>query len=173
MKMINIPIKKLHADAVIPFYARQGDAGMDLVSVADVTILPGETAIIPTGLAMGIPPGYEIQIRPRSGMSAKTKLRIANSPGTIDSNYRGEIGIICDNIAEEFVQAEMKFDGGMLTVEDEQPQNVIHIKKGDRIAQAVLAEVPTAVFEEVDDLDETNRGADGYGSSGSRMGDLS
>lgn len=169
MKTINIPIKKLHPDAVIPFYARQGDAGMDLVAVQDVTIEPGSTKIIPTGLAMAIPPGYELQIRPRSGLSANTRIRVANSPGTIDSNYRGEIGVIIDNIAPKEYQIEMDFDDIGCLVPLEHQIRAITINKGDRIAQAVLAEVPQAIFQEVDDLDETNRGAAGYGSSGSSV----
>jgi len=93
---------------------------------------------------MAVPKGFELQIRPRSGMSAKTKLRVANSPGTVDSGYRGEIGIIMENIGDE----------------------VINVSAGDRIAQGVIGIVPAASFVEVGELDETERGAGGYGSTG-------
>lgn len=172
MKQIPIKVKKTHPDAVLPFYARQGDAGMDLVAVEDAVIYPGDSATISTGLAMAIPEGYELQIRPRSGMSAKTKLRISNSPGTIDSNFRGTIGILVDNIAQTSYQLEISFDDGTGLVEDvdlDTREELTWIYKGDRIAQAVLNEVPTAVLEEVDELDETVRGANGFGSSGSSV----
>lgn len=143
-KRIDIQIVKSNPDAVIPTYAHDGDAGMDVYAPSEVTIPAGETVIVPTGLKVAIPIGYEIQVRSRSGMAAKTKLRIANGVGTIDSNYRGEIGVIFDNIGSEDYT----------------------INKGDRIAQLVLNEVPIANFIEVDELDDTNRGEGGFGSSG-------
>ena len=141
---IPISVVKLHEDAVIPTYGTSGAAGFDFYSVSDVTVEAGQTAIIKTGLAMAICEGFEIQVRPRSGMSAKTKIRVANSPGTIDSDYRGEIGIIVDNTGTEAYE--------------------IHV--GDRIAQGVLSIVPQASFVSVNSLDETERGAGGYGSTG-------
>jgi len=131
----------------LPSYAKHGDAGMDLRSVDSVVIKPGEKQILNTGLRVEIPYGYEIQIRPRSGLSNKTKLRVANAPGTIDHAYRGLIGVIMDNIGTE----------------DE------HIKAGDRIAQAVLAVVPRLEWEPVvnaDELSTTDRGEGGFGSTG-------
>lgn len=139
-----LKIKKLHEDAVIPKYNLAGDAGFDLSALESIVILPGQTHLVKTGLAFGIPVGFEVQIRPRSGLSLKTKLRVSNSPGTIDSNYSGEICIIMDNIG-----------------------SVPHfITKGDRIAQAVLCPVATAEFEVVEELGDTNRGSNGFGHSG-------
>lgn len=130
-----------------PEYAKVGDAGMDIRASEPVCVYPGETKIIKTGLYVAIPTGYELQVRPRSGMSAKTNIRIANTPGTIDSNYRGEIGIIVDNTGnDEYV-----------------------ISVGDRIAQLVLNTVPAIRWcpvENVEALGETNRGAGGFGSTG-------
>lgn len=166
---IAVKVKRLHADAVIPRYARDLDAGFDLVSLEDVIIPPGETAKIKTGLAFALPAGYELQVRPRSGISAKTKLRVSNSPGTIDAGYRGEVCILIDNIRTEKGSA-----GGMcldtsdqtVAVGGEVDRHAYLIRKGERIAQGVLCEVPLAHFEEADELDETERGAGGFGSSG-------
>lgn len=130
-----------------PEYAQIGDAGMDIRASEPAIIYPGETKIVKTGLYVAIPKGYEIQVRPRSGMSAKTNIRISNAPGTIDSNYRGEIGVIVDN-----------------TGNDE-----YYINVGDRIAQLVLNKVPTIRWQSVENIEalgETNRGAGGFGSTG-------
>jgi len=140
--MININIKKIHPDAIIPQYQTAGSAGFDLHAISEILIPKQSTVLVPTGLCFEIPVGYELQIRPRSGMSLKTNLRIANSPGTIDSDYRGEVCIICTNTA----------DNGSH-----------HIKKHERIAQAVLAKVEQAVFITVDELTETTRGEGGFG----------
>lgn len=150
---MKVKIKKLHPDATIPKYATGGAAGFDLVAIEDVTIFPGRTALIKTGLAVEIEEGYEMQIRPRSGTSLKTSLRIANSPGTIDSDYRGEVGIIATNIATE-----------SYSVISVAPP--IIIKKGDRIAQGVIAPVIRADFVLVEELSDTNRGEGGFGSTG-------
>lgn len=147
---VRVRVKKLQDDVALPKYARKGDAGFDLVAANDVIIEPGETIAVPTGLAFAVPEGYEIQVRPRSGLSLNTRLRVANAPGTIDSGYRGELAVLLSN--EDFIE-----DGGLTVI----------IRKGDRIAQGVLAEVPTASFEEVDELDETERGSKGFGSTGS------
>lgn len=142
-----VKVKRLRADAVIPEYATPGAAGFDLTAVEDVAIAPGETKLVPTGIAVEIPWGYEMQIRPRSGFSLKTPLRIANAPGTIDSDFRGEVKIIVTNTSEN---------------------KGFYIKKGDRIAQGVIAPVMRAVLEEADDLSETDRGDGGFGSTGVR-----
>ncbi len=144
---MNIKVKCLDAGAVIPRYAKPGDAGFDLVSVDFVWLKPGESAVVSTGLAFEIPEGYEMQIRPRSGLSAKTKLRVSNAPGTIDSGYRGEIKVLIDNISTE---------------------DSFTIGVGDRIAQGVIAPVFHASFTEVDELSETERGDKGFGSTGVR-----
>lgn len=147
---VNVKVKKLHPDAVIPKYAHEGDAGFDLVAVEDTVIEPGETKLVPLGLAFEIPQGYEIQIRPRSGLSLKTKLRQSNCVGTIDAGYRGEVKAMFDNTDKDLYTG------------------VIKINKGDRIAQGVLNKVPQAQFIEVYELNESERGEGGFGSSGVR-----
>jgi dUTP pyrophosphatase len=166
-----IPVKvmRLHEDAVIPRYAKALDAGFDLVAVEDVIIAPGETAKIKTGLAFALPDGYELQVRPRSGISAKTKLRVSNAPGTIDAGYRGEVCILMDNIkTESGVKGLECFNTSeqVIPVEHSVDRHSYIIRKGERIAQGVLCAVPLARFQEVSELDETERGAGGFGSSG-------
>jgi dUTP pyrophosphatase len=182
---VNVKIKRLHPDAVIPRYAHEGDAGFDLVAIEDTIIEPGETKLVRTGLAISLPPNYELQIRPRSGISLRTKLRVANAPGTVDAGFRGEIGVIVDNIADKYVKFHVNeygvyeitdtargnvFDVSGSPVESisfgKYPHNTYIIRKGDRIAQAVIKPVEQAHFIEVDELDETERGANGFGSSG-------
>lgn len=141
---MKLKVKKLHPNAVIPKYSTTGAAGFDLVAIRDTYLYPGMTTLIDTGLSFEVPVGYELQIRPRSGMSAKTKIRVANSPGTIDSDFRGEVKVILDNTG----------NGGY------------QIKIGDRIAQAVLVPVVQAEFEEVEELEQTERGEGGFGSTG-------
>ena len=144
-RIIRIPIELCHENAKIPTYANDGDAGCDVYALADYTLEPHTTTIIPTGLKVAIPHGYEIQVRPRSGMSAKTKVRVANSPGTIDSGYRNEIGIIFDNIGD----------------------HPFYIVKGQRIAQLVLNEIPTASFYQVSNISEIEGDRKGgFGSTG-------
>jgi dUTP pyrophosphatase len=154
---IGIKIKKLHPDAVIPTYGSEGAAGFDLYAIEDVILIPGETKLIKTGLAMQIPFGYEVQVRPRSGMSLKTNFRVANAPGTIDSDYRGECCVIGHHVSQS---DKLKNSGNFLKI---QP---IEIKKGDRIAQGVLNKVPQAFFEVVEELDSTDRGVNGFGHTG-------
>lgn len=173
-RIIPIPIEKCHADAKVPVYAHSGDAGLDVYTVEDVTIHPGQTVIVPTGLKCALPLGYELQVRPRSGLSVKTPLRVANAPGTIDSNYRGEIGIIVTNttpaikdiqqhpIIDEHGKIQYFAVDAILYGED------YTIPKGTRIAQLVLSEVPSVSFYEVDSVMEvpSERGEKGFGSSG-------
>lgn len=142
----NVPIELCHSNAKLPTYAHETDAGFDIYLPEDFTIKAGEFGkIAKTGLKMAIPYGYELQIRPRSGNSVKTTLRIANAPGTIDSGYRDEIGIICDNIGT----TDLEF------------------KAGDRIAQGVLSQVPQANFQLIEDITTVagNRNG-GFGSTG-------
>ncbi|HDR8110433.1 TPA: dUTP diphosphatase [Bacillus cereus] len=137
-------------DVELPKYAKPGDSGFDLVAAEDTIIWPGETKVVPTGLAFEIPPGYELQVRPRSGISRNTKLRVIL--GTVDSGFRGEVGVIVDN-TERNLGTNMK----------------AHIiERGTRIAQGVIAPVETAHFVEVDELSESERGTRGFGSSGIR-----
>jgi dUTP pyrophosphatase len=144
-----IKFVKTHTDATLPFYATVGAAGADLYAVLDdgaetLTIGPLARAIVSTGMRIEIPDGYEVQVRPRSGLAAKNGVTVLNAPGTIDSDYRGEIGVILINLGEDdFV-----------------------IRTGDRIAQIVVAPVSQAKFEWVNDLTETARGEGGYGSTG-------
>ena len=130
----------------LPFYATKGSAGMDVYSNEELELEPLSTTIVKTGLFVKIPEGYEIQVRPRSGLSAKSSLRIANSPGTIDSDYLGEIGIIVDNTSQTFSYT---------------------VKKGERIAQLVLKKVEQIEWEEVEEFFETTeRNTGGFGSTG-------
>lgn len=171
---MNIKIKRLNADAVIPKYAHEGDAGFDLVATEDTIVEPGETVKVPTGLAFEIPPGYEMQVRPRSGVTLKTKLRI--QLGTVDACYRGEIGVIVDNIAprESYgIGYYIGIDGEPRTDIDgyEGYCDTYIIRKGDRIAQAIIAPVAHATFIEVDSLGDTDRGDGGFGSTGVKEGE--
>ncbi|HDR4393240.1 deoxyuridine 5'-triphosphate nucleotidohydrolase [Bacillus sp. FSL W8-0519] len=166
---LRVKIKRVK-DVELPKYAREFDAGFDLVAAEDVIINPGETKVIPTGLAFEIPPGYEMQIRPRSGMSRKTKIRVVL--GTIDSGYRGEVGVIVDNVSLIEYASMPRFNAGILAGDNDfaitKPvkYEVIKISKGDRIAQGVIAPVITAHFDEVDELSDSERGKGGFGSTG-------
>ena len=162
--MIDIHIEKCREDAKLPSYAHDGDAGMDLYAAEDVIIEPGRTALVPVGIKLAIPYGYEVQIRPRSGVSLKTPLRIPNAPGTIDCGYRDEVNVIVYNdsfMVEEEVSEPLTLDS----------KGCIHgtykIRKGDRIAQMVVAKVEYASLDVVDSVADigTNRGG-GFGSSG-------
>ena len=146
MKEVTVYIEICREGINLPKYQNLFDAGMDVAAAEDVKLFPWKTVVVPTGLKMAIPEGYEIQVRPRSGLSLKTPLRIANAPGTIDTFYRDEVGIIVTNTDGTFY----------------------HIKKGDRIAQIVLNEVPRIKWEQVNDITsiEGNRNG-GFGSTGS------
>ena len=169
MDKLNVKIKRLHKDAVIPKYAHAGDSGFDLVAIDDVVVEPGSTVKVPTGLAFEIPEGYELQIRPRSGITSKTKLRV--QLGTVDAGYRAEVSVIVDNTAENAYENVAQYlthvDGiDYRTSGDLYPNDTYLIRKGDRIAQGVIAPVAHATFMEVDKLEESDRGANGFGSSG-------
>ena len=146
--MIKILIKRLSEQVSLPKYETVGSSGMDLSANIDakINIEPGKTAIIPTGLALSIPTGFEVQIRPRSGLAAKQKISVLNTPGTIDSDYRGEIKVILINLSQESFKVE----------------------KGLRIAQMVVCPVVQAQLKEVNDLSETGRGEGGFGSTGTK-----
>ena len=141
---MKLKIKKLNNEAIIPAYQTKEAAGFDLHSIEDVVINPGERKLIGTGLAFEIEYGYEVQIRPRSGLAYKHGIIVLNTPGTIDSDYRGEIKVLLINLGNE------EFE----------------IKKGERIAQAVVAPVIQAEIVEVDALSDTQRGSGGFGSTG-------
>ncbi|MCG8492545.1 MAG: dUTP diphosphatase [Sneathiellales bacterium] len=153
MSSVSVKLTRLpHGEGLpLPSYETADSAGMDLrAAVAEaITIEPGKRALVPTGLKMALPRGYEAQIRPRSGLALKKGITLPNTPGTIDADYRGELGIILMNLGEEpFV-----------------------IERGDRIAQMVVAPVTVATWVEVDDLDETERGEGGFGSTGVAAGE--
>lgn len=166
-RIVPVAISYCHSDAKQPKYARAGDAGMDVYAVEDEIILPGETKLIPTGIKVAIPLGYELQVRPRSGQSVKTKLRVANSPGTIDANYRDEIKIIIENIEPKVIDINtMTFADGNVVLTKEYGRDFT-IEKGQRIAQLVLKEQPTCLFYEVDDVKEIGFDrASGFGGTG-------
>lgn len=143
---VKVEVKRLPHGAGLPLpaYATTGAAGMDVVSAEDVTLAPGARHAVATGLALAIPAGFEVQVRPRSGLALKHGITVPNTPGTIDSDYRGELKVILINHGHEpFV-----------------------IARGDRVAQLVLAPVVQAVWDEVAELDTTARGAGGFGSTG-------
>lgn len=156
---MKICIKKLHPDAVVPKYATNGSSGFDLVALQDVFLNPGETKLVKTGLAIDVGTGYEMQVRPRSGLSLKTPLRVSNSPGTVDSDFRGEVCVIMTNTDTVYGQSA----AGETRREFE---TFYTIKKGDRIAQGVICPVVQADIEVVDYLNDTDRGSGGFGSTG-------
>lgn len=164
-KNILIPIEHCREGTKTPTYAHLTDSGMDVYALEDITIAPGETKLIPTGLKVAIPAGYELQVRPKSGRCLKTKLRIANTPGTIDAGYRDEIGIIVDNIEPFIKEAKMDETGRLYEVLFGSSYT---IGKGEKFAQLVLCEVPKAVFypvESVKAIENDGRNG-GFGSTG-------
>ena len=141
---MEIKIQKIHPDAIIPKYAHEGDSGMDLYSIEERTLPSMARTLMPTGIRIALPKGYEAQVRPRSGLALKKGISIINTPGTIDSGYRGDVGVILINHSKETVT----------------------IDKGERIAQIVIQKVECAKITEVESLDETERGQNGFGSTG-------
>ena len=141
---MELKILKLNPAAIIPNYAHPGDAGLDLFAIEDTEILPGEARLIKTGIAIALPPGYEAQIRPRSGLALKHSITVLNSPGTIDAGYRGEIGVILINHGK----------------------NAFSIVPGMKIAQMVICSVIQAQVTVVEELNATTRGSGGFGSTG-------
>ena len=165
---VNIPIELCNSEAKLPTYANAGDAGLDVYALEDYTILPGETKLIPTGIKVAIPYGYELQVRPKSGRALKTKLRIANTPGTIDSGYRDEVKVIIENIEAPIKEIKYDFDEkGNIIIKSILHGQPYYINKGEKFAQLVLAKVSTANFVQVENIGqiEGNRGG-GFGSTG-------
>jgi dUTP pyrophosphatase len=141
---VKIEFTRLHPFAEAPKFARHGDAGADITTVEDFVLEPGKRAIVPTGIAIALPDGYAAFVHPRSGLAANYGISVVNAPGTIDSGYRGEVKVILINLGEVAVK--------------------FHV--GDRIAQLVIQKHEMPVFEMVDSLDETERGSNGFGSTG-------
>lgn len=142
---IVLPIKRLDPSVELPSYAYEGDAGLDLRSNEDVTLEPLERRLVSTGLAVAIPDGYAGFVQPRSGLALREGLSMANTPGLIDAHYRGELKVCAINL---------------------DAKKPVHIERGERIAQLVIQKVPAVCLREVSELDETDRGSGGFGSSG-------
>ncbi|MCL2091013.1 MAG: dUTP diphosphatase [Micrococcales bacterium] len=142
---VTVLLRRLDPDLPAPAYARTGDAGADLVTAVDITLAPGQRVTVPTGVALALPAGWVGLVHPRSGLAARHGLTVVNAPGTVDSGYRGEIKVT------------------LLNTDAAEP---VVLRRGDRIAQLVVQRVAQARFEEVAALPESERGADGFGSSG-------
>jgi dUTP pyrophosphatase len=142
---VEVLLTRLDPGVPVPSYARPGDAGADLVTTSDVVIPPGERTVVGTGVAIALPEGYAAVVHPRSGLAARVGLSVVNTPGTVDSGYRGEIRICLVN---------------------HDLRDAVELRRGDRIAQLIVQRVEHAVFREVDELPESPRGAGGYGSTG-------
>ncbi|MET0839199.1 MAG: dUTP diphosphatase [Marmoricola sp.] len=143
--MVEISIKRLDPELPLPSYAHPGDAGADLCSAVDVTLDPGERALVPTGIALALPQGYVALVHPRSGLAARHGISIVNAPGTIDAGYRGEVKVCLVNT---------------------DPREPFSVRRGDRVAQLVIQRFETAAFVEADELPDSERGDGGYGSTG-------
>lgn len=165
---LEIGFKRLSEHAVLPTKANPNDSGLDLFAAEDVIIAPGETKVIKTNLAVQLPPGYEAVVRPRSGITSKTKLRV--QLGTIDESYRGDIGVIIDNIANDVGEQHYirYIDGSPHYKASEKFKTwTYRIHKGDKIAQLVVQPIPQTVAVEIEgELMDSDRGASGFGSSG-------
>lgn len=145
MTPVNVHIKLLDPELPAPAYAKPGDAGADLRSRIDFELEPGERALVPTGVAIALPEGYVGLVHPRSGLATKNGITIVNAPGTVDSGYRGEL---------------------MVTLLNTDKTKSFHVQRGDRIAQLIIQKYEHATFTVVDELDQTERGSSGFGSSG-------
>jgi dUTP pyrophosphatase len=141
---MQVKVQRIEADAKMPCYAHPGDSGMDLFSVEEIVLQPGERKLVRTGIKISLPKGFEAQVRPKSGIAINNGVTVLNTPGTIDSCYRGEVQVILINLGKE----------------------AFKIEKGKKIAQLVIAKVEEAKVKEVDELDETSRSNGGFGSTG-------
>lgn len=169
-EMIKVGFKLLTDDAILPVKAHATDSGFDLFANENVSIAPGETVVVKTGVAVHLPNCYEAQVRPRSGITSNTKLRV--QIGTIDNQYTGNIGIIVDNTTSKIFQSMPRLMKGLFIGDDDYNvtkelwQEPIKIKKGDKIAQLVVAPIPKIESYEIEELPQTERGTNGFGSSG-------
>jgi len=142
---VKVLIKRLDPGVPLPIYAKGGDAGADIVSAVDITLAPGERALVPTGISIALPDGYVALVHPRSGLAIKHGVTMVNAPGTVDAGYRGELKLILIN---------------------HDPIESVSFKRGDRVAQLVIQQVERAEFIEVQELPGSGRGTDGFGSTG-------
>jgi dUTP pyrophosphatase len=142
---VKVLIKRLDPGVPLPIYAKGGDAGADIVSAVDITLVPGERALVPTGISIALPDGYVALVHPRSGLAIKHGVTMVNAPGTVDAGYRGELKLILIN---------------------HDPSESVSFKRGDRVAQLVIQQVERAEFIEVQELPGSGRGTDGFGSTG-------
>jgi len=142
---VKVLIKRLDPGVPLPLYAKGGDAGADIVSAVDITLAPGERALVPTGISIALPDGYVALVHPRSGLAIKHGVTMVNAPGTVDAGYRGELKLILIN---------------------HDPSESVSFKRGDRVAQLVIQQVERAEFIEVQELPGSGRGTDGFGSTG-------
>ena len=142
---VQVLIKRLDPGVPLPNYANGGDAGADIVTAVDITLAPGERALVPTGISIALPDGYVALVHPRSGLAIKHGITMVNSPGTVDAGYRGELKLILIN---------------------HDSQDSVSFKRGDRVAQLVIQQVERAEFVEVQELPGSGRGSDGFGSTG-------
>lgn len=147
---VEVLLRRLDPDLPAPSYAHDGDAGADLVTAVDIDLAPGERAVVPTGTAIALPRGYAAFVHPRSGLAARAGMALVNAPGTIDAGYRGEIQVIVVNL---------------------DPSTAVRLRRGDRLAQLVIQRVERAHFVEVDELPESVRAEDGFGSTGGWVDD--
>jgi len=142
---VKVLIKRLDPGVPLPLYAKGGDAGADIVSAVDITLAPGERALVPTGISIALPDGYVALVHPRSGLAIKHGVTMVNAPGTVDAGYRGELKLILINHDQS---------------------ETVSFKRGDRVAQLVIQQVERAEFIEVQELPGSGRGTDGFGSTG-------
>lgn len=163
-KLVQVPIQLLSEDVRMPEYAHDTDSGMDVFALEEFTLHPGEKRLIPCGFKVALPPGYELQVRPKSGRALKTQMRIANTPGTIDQGYRDEIGIIVENIDAPIKDILIDEEGHVKSILCGQD---VTIGKGEKFAQLILAEVPKVAWLEIENVMEVgeDRGG-GFGSTG-------
>ena len=162
---VQVAIELCHPDAKIPQYAHISDSGVDVYALDDITVKPGETVLVPTGIKVALPAGYELQVRPKSGRALKTKLRVANTPGTIDQQYRDEIKVIIENVESPIKDITLDEEGKVTSI---LYGSSFTIGKGEKFCQLVLSEVPKIAFYRVNsvlEIDKEDRGG-GFGSSG-------
>jgi dUTP pyrophosphatase len=162
---VQVAIELCHPNAKIPQYAHISDSGVDVYALDDITVKPGETVLVPTGIKVALPAGYELQVRPKSGRALKTKLRVANTPGTIDQQYRDEIKVIIENVESPIKDITLDEEGKVTSI---LYGSSFTIGKGEKFCQLVLSEVPKIAFYRVDsvlEIDKEDRGG-GFGSSG-------